>query len=53
MGLSIPHTLADVVSGEKSVSDIVVNTASGVRVIPVFASGIPEMVDLLMKTDQS
>ena len=45
MGLSIPHTLADVLSGEKSVSDIVVNTVSGVRVIPA-ASGIPEMVDL-------
>ncbi len=45
MGLSIAHTLADVVSGEKSVSEIVVNTASGVRVIPA-ASGIPEMVDL-------
>ena len=45
MGLSISHTLADVVSGEKLVSDVVVNTVSGVRVIPA-ASGIPEMVNL-------
>ena len=41
MGLSIPYTLADVVSGEKSVSEIIVKTDAGVRVIPA-ASGIPE-----------
>jgi flagellar biosynthesis protein FlhG len=45
MGLSIQHTLADVVSGEKSFSEIIVTTNTGVRVIPA-ASGIPEMVDL-------
>ena len=45
MGLSIPYTLADVVSGEKTVNEIIVKTDAGVRVIPA-ASGIPEMVDL-------
>jgi flagellar biosynthesis protein FlhG len=45
MGLSIQYTLADVVSGEKSINEIIVKTDSGVRVIPA-ASGIPEMIDL-------
>ena len=45
MGLSVQHTLADVLSGEKLVSEIVVKDISGVRVIPA-ASGIPEIVDL-------
>ena len=45
MGLSIQHTLADVISGQKSVSDIVVYDKTGVRVIPA-ASGIAELVEL-------
>ena len=45
MGLSIEHTLADVVSGQKSMRDIIVNDETGVRVVPA-ASGIAEMVDL-------
>ena len=45
MGLSIQHTLADVISGQKSVSDIVVHDKTGVRVIPA-ASGIAELVEL-------
>jgi flagellar biosynthesis protein FlhG len=45
MGLSIQHTLADVVSGKKRISDIIVEDETGVRVIPA-ASGIAEMVDL-------
>ena len=49
MGLSITYTLADVVSGEKSVSEIIVETDAGVRVIPA-ASGIPEMVDLSLES---
>lgn len=45
MGLSIQHTLADVVSGQKRITDIIVEDETGVRVIPA-ASGITEMVDL-------
>ena len=45
MGLSIQHTLADVVSGNMPLADIVTTHESGVRVIPA-ASGIPEMMDL-------
>jgi len=45
LGLSIQRTLADVLSGEKSVGEIVVTDVTGVRVIPA-ASGIPEMVNL-------
>ena len=45
MGLSVQHTLADVVSGQKKVSDIIVKDDQGVRVIPA-ASGITEMVNL-------
>lgn len=45
MGLYIEHTLADVVSGRKSLSDIIVRHETGVRVIPA-ASGITEMVEL-------
>ena len=45
MGLAVSHTLADVVSGEKSVNEIIVKSDTGVRVLPA-ASGIPEMVEL-------
>ena len=45
MGLRVECTLADVVSGQKSLSDIIVRHETGVRVIPA-ASGIAEMVDL-------
>ena len=46
MGLSIEHNLAHVVSGPKSISEIIVTDETGVRVIPA-SSGITEMVDLL------
>ena len=39
MGLTIQYNLADVLAGEKSLSEIVVKSDSGVRVIPA-ASGI-------------
>jgi flagellar biosynthesis protein FlhG len=45
MGLAVEYTLADVVSGRRNLSEIVVEGESGVRVIPA-ASGIPEMVNL-------
>ena len=45
MGLEVEYTLADVVSGRRNLSEIVVEGESGVRVIPA-ASGIPEMVNL-------
>lgn len=45
MGLAVEYTLADVVSGRRNLSEIVVEGDSGVRVIPA-ASGIPEMVNL-------
>lgn len=45
MGLSITDTLADVVSGRRTLEEIVVTAESGVRIIPA-ASGIPEMVSL-------
>jgi flagellar biosynthesis protein FlhG len=45
MGLTIKHSLADVVLGEKSLHEILVKAESNVRVIPA-ASGIPEMVGL-------
>ena len=51
MGLSIQHTLADVVSGKKRISDIIVEDETGVRVIPA-ASGIAEMVDLPRRAAQ-
>lgn len=47
MGLAVSYTLADVVSGEKSVNEIIVKSDTGVRVLPA-ASGIPEMVELSM-----
>jgi len=49
MGLSIQHTLADVVSGNMSLADVVTTHESGVRVIPA-ASGIPEMMDLSLES---
>ena len=45
MGLSIEHTLADVLEGKKAVSEIIVTGEAGVKVVPA-ASGIPEMVSL-------
>jgi flagellar biosynthesis protein FlhG len=45
MGLSVESTLADVVSGNKTLSEITVAADSGVRVIPA-ASGISELVSL-------
>jgi flagellar biosynthesis protein FlhG len=45
MGLSVKYTLADVVSGEKTASEIIVTQETGVRVIPA-ASGIADMVEL-------
>jgi len=45
MGLTIQYNLADVLAGEKSLSEIVVKSESGVRVIPA-ASGISEMTDM-------
>jgi flagellar biosynthesis protein FlhG len=45
MGLSIQHTLEDVVVGKKTISDIIVKNETGVRVIPA-SSGIAELVDL-------
>ena len=45
MGLHIEFTLADVVSGNKTVEEIVVKSECGVRVIPA-ASGIPLMAEL-------
>jgi flagellar biosynthesis protein FlhG len=46
MGLNIQHTLADVVSRNKSIAEIIVRHQTGVRVIPA-SSGIPNMVQLL------
>ena len=45
MGLSIEHTLADVLEGKKAVNEIIVTGEAGVKVVPA-ASGIPEMVSL-------
>ena len=45
MGLHLEFTLADVVSGNKTVGEIVVKSECGVRVIPA-ASGIPLMTEL-------
>ena len=45
LGMQIKHTLADVVSGEKMVADVVVDGPEGVRVIPA-ASGVAQMVEM-------
>ena len=45
MGLHVKFTLADVVSGNKMIEEIIVKSECGVRVIPA-ASGIPLMAEL-------
>ena len=45
MGLAVRYTLADVVSGQKTLNEILLTDSTGVRVIPA-ASGISEMTDL-------
>jgi flagellar biosynthesis protein FlhG len=50
LGMQIKHTLADVISGNKGVTDVVVDGPEGLRVIPA-ASGVAQMVEM-QKTDQ-
>ena len=50
LGMQIKHTLADVVSGDKTLADVVVDGPEGLRVIPA-ASGVAQMVDM-QSTDQ-
>ena len=50
LGMQIKHTLADVISGEKTLADVVVDGPEGVRVIPA-ASGVSQMVEM-QKTQQ-
>jgi len=45
LGMQIKHTLADVVSGDKTLADVVVDGPEGLRVIPA-ASGVAQMVDM-------
>jgi flagellar biosynthesis protein FlhG len=45
LGMQIKHTLADVVSGAKTLADVVVDGPEGLRVIPA-ASGVAQMVDM-------
>jgi len=49
MGLSVEHTLADVVSGRRTLGDVVITVENGLRVIPA-ASGVPEMANLPTET---
>jgi flagellar biosynthesis protein FlhG len=50
LGMQIKHTLADVISGNKGVADVVVDGPEGLRVIPA-ASGVAQMVEM-QRTDQ-
>ena len=50
LGMQIKHTLADVISGNKVVADVVVDGPEGLRVIPA-ASGVAQMVEM-QRTDQ-
>ena len=45
LGMQPKHTLADVVSGEKSLADVVVDGPEGLRIIPA-ASGVANMVEM-------
>ena len=45
LGMQPKYTLADVVSGEKTLADIVVDGPEGLRVIPA-ASGVAKMVEM-------
>lgn len=45
LGMQPKHTLADVVSGDKTLADVVVDGPEGLRVIPA-ASGISKMVEM-------
>ena len=45
LGMQIKHTLADVVSGDKTLADVVVDGPEGLRLIPA-ASGVAQMVDM-------
>ena len=45
LGMQIKHTLADVVSGDKTLADVVVDGPEGLRVIPA-ASGVAQMVEM-------
>ena len=45
LGLQPTHSLADVVTGERRLQEVIVNGPAGVRVIPG-ASGLSEMADL-------
>ena len=45
LGMQPKHTLADVVSGEKSLADVVADGPEGLRIIPA-ASGVANMVEM-------
>jgi flagellar biosynthesis protein FlhG len=45
LGMQIKNTLADVVSGEKTLADVVVDGPEGLRIIPA-ASGVAQMVEM-------
>lgn len=45
LGMSPKHTLADVISGDKTLADVVIDGPEGLRVIPA-ASGVANMVEL-------
>ena len=45
LGMQPKYTLADVVSGEKTLADVVVDGPEGLRVIPA-ASGVAKMVEM-------
>lgn len=51
MGLEARHTIADVISGEKDMNDIILHGPHGVRVIPA-SSGIFKMTQLSMTEKQ-
>ena len=45
LGMQPKHTLADVVTGDKTLADVVVDGPEGLRVIPA-ASGVAKMVEM-------
>ncbi len=45
MGIEARHTIHDVITGEKEISDVIVTCANGVRIIPA-SSGIMRMTQL-------
>lgn len=45
LGMSVPHTLADVIAGRQQLADVVVRGPEGLRIVPA-ASGVASLADL-------